>query len=284
MTTPVPPTVVDQAVAAAEGTRTAARWIASSLGAIPSLAVLASIVRTPGSGGFDPAKLALGVALAALGAVTGVLLFAWVIAPVPLEDKHLRTLKLTRIPGQPYTGFDELNGHLESVRAVAADKAHAIDGEIVDVKTTEAEALAAGRAAQDAEKRSAEFPGEAELKEKAQEARERASRLQSAAAEVAAAVAAHTEALTIWTTHLARLDEVRQDAYRLKAADVVRRRYLIARCGAVLSVALIASGVVLLGLAPVPAGHAGSAGPLMSARYQTQPADGVPAVVLTSRR
>lgn len=86
--------VVDEAVSVVDGIRSTARWIASSFGAIPSLAVLTSIVRAPGDAGFDPLKLALGVGLAALGAATGVLFFAWVIAPVPLEDHDVRKLDL----------------------------------------------------------------------------------------------------------------------------------------------------------------------------------------------
>jgi hypothetical protein len=244
------PTVVDEAVAAADGMRAAARWIASGLGAIPSLAVLASIVRAPGSGGFDPIKLSVGVGLAALGAVTGVLLFAWVIAPVPLEDSDIRQLDLARIPGQPYKDFGKLDQDLDEIRQAAADKEHEVTQDMAAAKRAGVQAQQYELAAKDAEAQATASRADPALQESARKARARADQEQASAAGKAAAAEAGEVALGVWTAQLSRRDAVRQQAYRLKAADIVGERYLMARIGAVLSVALIASGVVLLGLAP----------------------------------
>jgi hypothetical protein len=102
------PDIVDTARDAATGTRGAAKWMASALGAIPSLAIIGAIVRDPGEGGFDATQLALGVLLAALGAIIGVIAFARVIAPVRVEDKHLKDAHLARIPGHSYTEISTL--------------------------------------------------------------------------------------------------------------------------------------------------------------------------------
>jgi hypothetical protein len=244
------PAFVDEAVAAAEGTRTAARWIASALGAIPSLAILASIVRAPGDTGFDATKLAVGVALAAGGAIIGVLGFAWVIAPVPLEDKDVADVDLTRIPGQPFTSFGELNQELARLRRGAADLESRATSSLVAAKRTEALAQSEEAAAKAAEAEAQAAPADTELQARAQATRASADGAAAEAAAAAATAAADSAELTQWQTQVARRDSVRFDAYRLKAASTVGMRYLVARCGAALSVALVAAGVVLLGLAP----------------------------------
>src|SRR4051794_26510552 len=114
------PEVVDTARDAAAGTRAAAKWMASALGAVPSLAIIGAIVRDPGEGGFDATELAVGVGLAALGAILGVLAFARVIAPVRVEDKNVEDAHLKRIPGQPYDKADDLKTNLETLRALSA--------------------------------------------------------------------------------------------------------------------------------------------------------------------
>jgi hypothetical protein len=238
--------VVDEAVEAAAGTRTAARWLASALGAVPSLAVLSSVVRAPGNAGFDLATLAAGVGLAALGAIVGVLGFARVIAPVPLEDTDLRDLDLKRIPGQPYTTFDELNNHMDAIRSAAAGGEYAVAEATAAAHEAEAEAAAAEAEATRLEAEATE-PGNQEAARRARSTADAKRRESTAAHAQAASEAAR---LPIWTDQLVRREAIRRDAYRLLAADKVGRRYLQARILAVIAVGLIAAGVVLLGLAP----------------------------------
>lgn len=264
------PTVVDEAVSAADGTRVAARWLASSLGGIPSLAILASIIRPPGNGGFDPLLLALGIALAALGAVAGVLLFARVIAPVPLEDSDLRSLDLTRIPGQPYATFDQLDSHLQLLRTSAAEVEYQATLVLAGSKSEEARHHLFELEATRAEEGAAAAPWNMARRRRAAAARARAREQKIAAAAKAAAAAAAAQAATNWTTQLLRWDAIRRDAYRLKAADEVGRRYAFARIGIVFSVALIAGGIILLGLAANPARHPSSAAWLAPCRITYQ--------------
>src|SRR6266508_179206 len=214
---PPSPDVVDEAVGAAAGTRTAARWLASALGGIPSLAILASIVRAPGDAGFDETKLAVGVALAVLGAIVGVLGFARVIAPVPLEDKDLRGFDLTRIPGQPFTTFEELVKDMTDLRSGATGEEYEATGSLRASKRAEVKAQQDESAAKTAEQAAADAAG-----------------------------------LGVWTEQLSRREAIRRDVYRLKAADEVGRRYLHARVAAVFAAGLIAAGVVLLRLSPKP--------------------------------
>lgn len=114
--------VVDEASAAAQGTRSAARWLASVLGGLPSLAILSAIVNAPGEAGFDVVRLSLGVGLCAVGALLAVLGFARVITPVPLEDKDLVDLDLKRIPGQPYTRFADLDRDMDAIRTAVLEE------------------------------------------------------------------------------------------------------------------------------------------------------------------
>jgi hypothetical protein len=256
--TGAPVDVVDEASAAAAGTRTAARWIASALGSIPSLAVLASVVRAPSEAGFDAAELAAGVALAALGGIIAVLGFARVIAPVPLEDSDLRDLDLRRIPGQPYASFDELDRDLADLRAAAVEAEYGAARSLRVSQRALLEAQRAAAAANEAEAAAAVEPGGAELERRARDARRLAEEKQRIAA-ARELEATHAAGPATWDQQLARRDAIRTKAYRLKAADEVGRRYRQAQFAAGVAVALIAAGIVLLGLAPEsnPAGAGG---------------------------
>lgn len=242
--------VVDDALSAAEGTRTTAKWLASALGAIPSLAVVASIVRAPGDAGFDAALLSIGVVLAAAGAIVGVIAFARVLAPVGLEDTDVSTVSFTRLPGQSFTSWPELADQLSRVRqsetafgvkAKAAKRVAAFAQGQAEVAREELEA---------AEKRSADAPNDTELKDAARSAREAhldAKRKAVKAADVASSRADDHELMAV---QLQRLLAIRRDAYRLAATDEVGARFRTAQAAAVIAALLIAAGVILLGLAP----------------------------------
>lgn len=242
--------VIDQAITAANGTRAVARWIASSLGAIPSLAVLASIVRAPGDSGFDTSQLALGVALASAGAVLGVLSFAWVALPVPLEDKDLKDLDLRRIPGQPYTGFDQFSQSLERLRAAAAREQYDAATALDDANQAKATADTLDAAAKTAEEKAAAAPDDATLRDAAAAARAGADQADAQASAKMAAATTAGDSATRWQAQIARRDSIRMDAYQLEASDVVRERFKAACLSAVVAVGLIAAGIVMLGVAP----------------------------------
>ncbi|MFD8301517.1 hypothetical protein ACFV29_04030 [Streptomyces sp. NPDC059690] len=250
--TPSTPAFVDEAVAAAEGTRSTARWIASSLGAIPSLAVLASVVRAPGDAGFDPAKLALGVGLASLGALVGVLGFAWVLAPVPLEDADLRDLKLTRIPGQPYTTFADLDQSLQELRTAGTGLDHEAKQSRAAAKAADADAQQAEAAVPTAELAAEATPESEALRRDADKARADATHKRILASGKTREAESKEASLAEWRDQVSLRVAIRHNAYRLKATDVVGRRYRDALIAGAVSVATIAAGVTLLGLAPEP--------------------------------
>jgi hypothetical protein len=242
--------VIDQAVTAADGTRVVARWIASSLGAIPSLAVLASIVRAPGDSGFDTGQLALGVSLAATGALLGVLAFAWVALPVPLEDKDLKNLDLRRIPGQPYTRFDQFSESLERLRAAAAQQQYDAASALDESNQVQAAAQALDATANTAQEKAAAAPGDTTLAAAAAAARADAAQADAQAKVKMAAATAAGDSAARWQAQITRRDSIRMDAYQLKASDVVRERFKAACLSAVVAVGLIAAGIVMLGIAP----------------------------------
>jgi hypothetical protein len=241
--------VVDDASAAAAGTRTAARWIASALGSIPSLAILASLIRAPTEAGFDVAKLALGVGLAALGGILALLAFARVLTPVPLEDEDLRTLDFRRIPGQPYVSFDDLERDLDDVRGAAVEREYGVVRSSLESQRARAEADRAQAAAQAAETAVADET-DGDLHQRAVEARRVADEAERVAAAKEHVAAANVAAQAVWDQQLIRRDAIRAKAYRLKAADEVGLRYRQAQVVAIVAVALIAAGIVLLALAP----------------------------------
>src|SRR5919108_996497 len=104
--------IVDDAASAAAGTRQAARWIASALGAIPGLAILASLVRAPGDEGFFPWRLILGVAFAAAGATLAIWTLARVLTPVPLSDDDMQDFDMRRVPGYTDEKFSDLTNRI----------------------------------------------------------------------------------------------------------------------------------------------------------------------------
>jgi hypothetical protein len=218
------PAVDDASLAAAEGTRTTARWIASALGAIPSLAVLASIVRAPGEAGFDPTLLALGVGLAAVGALVGLLAFARVLAPLALEEKHVVNVDLNRIPGQPYTSWEQLKTDLSRVRDSVVETEHTATQAEAESKSAQTEANRLDDVATKAEEAASAASGNLELADKAKRAREDAVVGQIAATSVAERAASLTATLALWTAQLTRREAIVRDLYRLKAADEVGRR------------------------------------------------------------
>jgi hypothetical protein len=242
--------VIDEASAAAVGTRKAALWIASAFGSIPGLAILSSVVRAPGTAGYDPIKLAVGVGLATIGAVIAVLGFARVIAPVPLEDKDLHDLDLRRIPGQPYARFEDLDRDMNDLRSAAVEEEYRTAQSLRASLRAKTEAEHSEAAAIDAERAAAAEPDDAQLKQRAVDARQLAERTRHAASAKEAAAAADATGSTSWDEQLMRRDEIRARAYRLKAADEVGRRYRHAQVAAAIAAGLIAAGIVLLALAP----------------------------------
>jgi len=241
--------VVEEARSSAAGTRTTARWIASALGSIPSLTILAAIVRVPGDDGFDETKLAIGLALAALGLVVGVGAFAYVLSPDRVKEKDLEDLDLRRIPGQPFENYKTLGDHLKPLRDAEVEDRFSASRALQQAKGTDAEAAVLEGQATEMEAAAKKDPT---LQDQAIQARARATAKREEANAAAARAAAASAGHEAWSEQLARAEAIRRDAYLLKASDEVDSRYKTALVALVLSVGLIAAGIFYLGTAPKP--------------------------------
>jgi hypothetical protein len=242
--------IVDDALNAAESTRTTAKWLASALGAIPSLAVVASIVRAPGDGGFDAVLLSIGVVLAAAGGIVGVLAFARVQAPVALEDTDVSKISFVRLPGQSFTSWQGLADQLNKVRQSETDFAVKAKTANRAAKLAEVEAELAQSELDAAEKRAADTPDDVGLKQAARAAQGVHLEAELRAIKAADVARSRVDDHEVMLIQLERLLAIRRDAYRLAATDVVRARFKTAQTVAVLAAVLITAGVILLGLAP----------------------------------
>jgi hypothetical protein len=242
--------IVDDALHAADATRTTARWLASALGAVPSLAVVASIVRAPGNGGFDAVLLSIGVGLAAAGAVVGVLAFARVLAPAALEDADVSKVSFVRLQGQSFESWQKLADQLRNVRQNETTFAVKANAAKRAAKLAEAEAELTAAELEAAEKRAADAPNDTDLKLAAHVAREADLKARRKAVHAADMARSRADDHQVMLIQLERLFAIRRDAYRLAATDEVGDRFRKAQMAAVLAAALITAGVILLGLAP----------------------------------
>jgi hypothetical protein len=223
------------------------------LGAIPSLAVLGAIVRSPGDAGFNGWLLGIGVVLAAAGALVGVLGFARVIEPVPLEDAQVRKkIPLTRLPAVTISDWADFDTELGGARTGLTDAEQRSDTESEQASRSKAEAQGLVSIAEEAEARAKESPNDGALKHRATEARADASQKQRDAVAAEAKAAGSVVRLASWKREVSRRLAIREQAYLLAASDEVRGRYSKAQVAAGFAVALIAAGIVCLGLAPNP--------------------------------
>jgi hypothetical protein len=259
---------LEDAASAAEGTRGAARWIASSLGAIPGLAVLASIVRAPGEAGFEATELTFGVFLAAAGAILGILAFANVLTPAAIEESELEDqgFDVRRLPGHPFGDYPTLKQEIEQMRTVSGQAGF----EVVTAKAraASAEERLAGREAEvDRLKDGLDAAKEAEregLQRELASARKGELELRGTLTQEKARLAGLQVHATAISAQLRRRLEIRAGLYRLASSDKVRSRYEFAAGLSVVAVALVSGGLILLGLAPEDKAKAGATTSLVS--------------------
>ncbi len=250
-----PDVFADEFRNAAGSMRTASKWIASAFGAIPAAVGAATLVKGPGTAGWDSLDLWLGAMFVALGAVIGIYGFAWVQFPGDLSDGSITATDMKQVPEASEFGtYDALRDELERTRTnVANQRMSAADAKgIADADT----AVAA-----DAEATLSALVGSVtqflpvETGEAGQtftdqihaarvaviEARDRAAGSDHDAAIAAASVEGDT---------LAALDGLRRAAYGAALAREIRRRFFIALAAGGVAVLFVAAGVVLLAQAP----------------------------------
>lgn len=243
--------VVDDARSEADGTRETARWIASAFAGIPALGILAALVRAPGDKGFDWLPLLIGILLSGAGAVVGILAFARVFAPVPLNENDLKDdLDLTGIPGHPFTTYGPLADELASLRSVLGPKL--VETEDAQADADRAKAIAAEFEAQAAvaEKASADSPNDQELKNRAFAARDAANARKVAAAELTALASYREGSTTSLRKQIDAREAIRGDALRLLAADAVSSNFRQARTAVIAASVAVALGIFALAMAP----------------------------------
>jgi hypothetical protein len=81
----------------AEGYRKLGEIFVSALAAIPTATLVTTLIRAPGDAGLHEWKLAVGLALAALALVLGVLLAVWLRTPVEVSRDSLEKFSMTRV-------------------------------------------------------------------------------------------------------------------------------------------------------------------------------------------
>lgn len=246
MAADAPADIVDEARASAAGSRKAAAWLASVLGALPGIALITTLVQKPDDQDWDLLLLVIGVGLVALGGALGLIAFARVFTPVPLTTKALSGYDISGIPGSRWDTFDKLSVSLEVARR-AFGKSEA-NKQVADAASASADVLAA-RARAEAELAAKQAGDDA--------AKERAKKLQVTADDLArkgwvraaakAVAAAEHEANTLQFT---RNVAIRKEAFLLKAGDIVRSRFRDALRATPLAVGLAAIGLIVLAVAP----------------------------------
>ncbi len=254
--------VVDSAVNAAEGTRNAARWIASALGAIPGLAIIGAVVRDPGDAGFASDELLGGLLLAALGALLGILVFAYVLAPAGTEESDVSRIDPKRVPGHPFTSYEDLRDSADAFARVAGHREIEAAAAEQEAKEREAELAAAELQLLKSGAKLKKDSTNAGTKAEVERDKAAVERLRHEAQEAAAEVAGKLSQTNTWREQFDRLEALRGRLYQLAAADEVRRRFEAATVVSFLAVAMVAAGVGLIGLAPIPDSEAPQADPV----------------------
>jgi hypothetical protein len=219
---------------------------------IPSLAIVAALIKGPGEAGYDELLLGLGIAAAAIGALVGILAFAEVFAPVALTDKRLSDFRMVRIAGLPkdigsfrqlLKRIGEADGALSQAERTAMTTGPAAD--VAKEAAAEAE-----KRAEVAEKRASEPDATEEAKQQARVARENADAARLAANEASLTAGLAKADVEAASARLKRFEALKTTAYRLEAGEIVRLRFVDARAFSILAVLLVALGIGLMAVAP----------------------------------
>jgi hypothetical protein len=244
---------VDDARQAAAGTRRTARWLASALGAIPSIGLITTLIQAPGEQGLNWGWLAFGVLLAAAGGALGIYAFANVLTPVPLTDSDLNNDTVKAVPGSIYTTRKELLQDLRDLSGELGTQEGEANDEAANAKGVEAEAALAEAAALRAEQESKENPRSDAKKRVAERLRAEAD-AKKREAEAATAIAASKSQYASFTKEqLTRRFAIKRDAYLLTASEAVGKRFKWALHWALpIAAALLSVGLIFLALSPKP--------------------------------
>jgi hypothetical protein len=160
---------------------------------------------------------------------------------------------MRRIPsGHPFTAFTDLTDSIDVFRRLEASKEVSLAELGSTAKETDGSATKAEDDAKAKEADAAAKPEDPGLKKSAADARRTAGSLRAQATASADAEAAAAATQGVWSEQLKRREDLRGEAYKLKASDEVRARFMRANLLAIAASALVAVGVIFLALAPKP--------------------------------
>jgi hypothetical protein len=259
--------IADDVLNAAAETRSTAKWVASALGAIPGLSILAAIVTAPGEGEtWNVLLLVPGLFFLGAGALWALTDFAKVLQPIALSDVDVRYLTdLSIVPGAPAVattgklpGADLLD-QISSARTALAKERHAAVQAGIAMKKAQAAAAEREATALRLEHMAKSPSADRETKDRAAEARAEAGAAQASAASAAGEYGAAEYSAQVPETQLRRLDRVRTSALLVLSARRVGSRFETAMSHLPFALFLVGTGVVLVALAPQGISKAGSA-------------------------
>jgi hypothetical protein len=216
------------------------------LAAIPSLTILATLLKVPEGEQFNEWRLFWAIFFAALGAVVGITFFSRVLRPGEATEADVDEFDMSRLPQSPFPTIDALRNSTQGFRDAAADKR-------IEVADAEAESQRAKAASEEAkaafeavEKLLKENPNDAGLKRLAEVKREAWSTLSPRAGVVTGVAASAARSLKETQAQLKAREVLLKDVYGLKTADLVSGRYRTAIIASWVATALVALGLFLL--------------------------------------
>ena len=111
-TDPAADVLVEEAVHAAGGYRTAGNVVVAFLAAAPLAAAITGILKLPDGSDWEAPMLVFAAGLVIVAVLAGLVTSVWLRAPVELKDTHPRiaNFDLVRVPGIPLGTFAELRG------------------------------------------------------------------------------------------------------------------------------------------------------------------------------
>ncbi len=117
--------LTSEVVGSAESYRKLGEIFVSVLAAIPTATLVTTLIRAPGDAGLYEWKLAVGLALAALALIFGVLLAIWLRTPVEVDREALDNFEMERIVSTSQRNYEELLtriGELQDSVAAATEE------------------------------------------------------------------------------------------------------------------------------------------------------------------
>lgn len=247
------PEPADESHALAGGLRSTARWTAAAFAGIPSLAVIGALIRAPGDAGFDDELLIAGVALAAAGALVGILAFAQVLKPTGTSDADFAPGDevMALLPEARFDSFAALRQRLEETRDDVGAKRVVASDAAAYAAAAKARAVQAEAASAALDALLGDEPP-SDKQEEARVARATARELRTEAGATVASSAVARNELALAEQQLASYEALRRAAYGVQTGRTVHGHYRTANAFTVLAVGLVAAGVICLALAPKP--------------------------------